>query len=142
MLFRSNVLPLALEHFDWMLVRGRWLGTAHSGDNQGCSGSMNSRPFRSYRPRFAFKASSRPDSKRTQLKTMYHPWLSSTLIECLRVIGGLGGPTVAIIRAFADLWIPGHIGQIVLGSDARQAQDLIQRCPSTNNCISLCSRAL
>ena len=66
-------------------------------------------------------------TKMTQLKAMHNPWLLSTLIGCLRVVGALGQPTVAIITAFTDQWIPGHFVHIVLGSHSRQAQDLIQR---------------
>ena len=53
----NNAQTLALEHFDRVLARVRWLGTAHSGKNQGFYGSMDSRPFRSYRPWFVCKAS-------------------------------------------------------------------------------------
>ena len=58
---------------------------------------------------------------------MYNPLLLSASIGCKRVVGGLGRPTMAIIRAFTDQWIPCIFGHIILGSHARQAQDLIQR---------------
>ena len=103
-----------------MLVLGWWLGSAHSGDSQGFHGSMDSRPFRSYRPRFACKVDSSPDPTMTQPKAMYKPWPLSSLIACLRVFGGVGRPEVATIRVFADQWISGTFGHFVLGSHAGQ----------------------
>jgi hypothetical protein len=83
---------------------------------------MDSRPFRLIRPWFAGKARFRTDPKMIQSKAMYNLQLSSSLIRCLRLVGALGRPTVSIIRAFADQWIRGHFGHIVLGSHARKAQ--------------------
>ena len=55
-----------------MLAPGRCLGTAHSVNNQGVRGSMDARPFRPYRPRFARKLRFRHDPKMTQRKAMYN----------------------------------------------------------------------
>ena len=116
---------------------GRWLGTAHSDENQGFQGSMDSRPFRPYRHRFARKASSKHDPKMIQPKAMYQSWLLDTLIGCSRLVGGSGRRIVAIIRTFTDQWIPGPFGHFVIGSYARQAQDLIEDDPAQSNVSAL-----
>jgi hypothetical protein len=77
-----------------------------------------------------------------QLKAMYNPRLLGNLIGGLRVVGGLGQPRVAIITTFTDQWIPGHFGHIVLGSHSRQAQDLIQRRPSSKQCTTFDSESI
>ena len=50
---------------------------------------MDFRPFRLIRPKFACKARSTPDRKMIQSKMMYYPWLTGTLIGCLRLCRGV-----------------------------------------------------
>ena len=62
--------------------------------NQGNPRSMDYRPFRLTRPKFACKARSTPDPKTIQSKAMYIHRLSGTLIECLRFCRGVETPQV------------------------------------------------
>ena len=70
-----------------MLARVWLREEAQRGDNQGLHRSMDSRPFRPFRPRFALKAGSNPDPKLIQSKIMYVSRLSSTYIGCLHLCG-------------------------------------------------------
>ena len=68
----------------------RWRGKAQVFEKQGFHRPMDSRPFRSVRPRCATKTSKTPFPKLIQSKAIYKPRVLDTLIRGFRAYGGVG----------------------------------------------------